>query len=104
VDALAPVAGALRGSALVLHPGPGIAFLSGTLDGAEPAAAAIAAARAALAPLGGGALVLSSAPAALRAGVDPWGPPPPALEVMRRLKHELDPEARLAPGRFVGGI
>jgi glycolate oxidase FAD binding subunit len=104
VDALAPVAGALRGGALVLHPGPGIAFLSGTLEGAEPAAAAIAAARAALAPLGGGALVLSCAPAALRAGVDPWGPPPPALEVMRRLKHELDPEARLAPGRFVGGI
>jgi glycolate dehydrogenase FAD-binding subunit len=102
--ALAPVVGALRGGALVLHPGPGVGFVSGALDGAERAAAAIEPARAALAPLGGGALVLSAAPADLRARTSPWGPPPPALEVMRRLKNELDPEARLAPGRFVGGI
>ena len=103
-EALAPLAGALRGGALLLHPGPGIAFVSGTLDGAERAAAAVESARAALAPLGGGALVLSAAPAELRARTNPWGPPPPALEVMRRLKQQLDPEARLAPGRFVGGI
>jgi glycolate oxidase FAD binding subunit len=103
-EALAPVAGALRGGALLLHPAPGIAFLSGSLDGAERAAAAIDAARAALAALAGGALVLCAAPAELRARASPWGPPPPAIEVMRRLKKELDPEARLAPGRFVGGI
>jgi glycolate dehydrogenase FAD-binding subunit len=102
--ALAPLVGALRGGALVLHPGPGVAFVSGSLDGAERAAAAIEPARAALAPLGGGALVLSAAPPDLRARTSPWGAPPPALEVMRRLKNELDPEARLAPGRFVGGI
>jgi glycolate dehydrogenase FAD-binding subunit len=103
-EALAPLTGALRGGALVLHPGPGIAFVSGSLDGAERAAAAIESARAALAPLAGGALVLAAAPAELRARASPWGPPPPAIEVMRRLKKELDPEARLAPGRFVGGI
>ncbi|HET7826996.1 MAG TPA: FAD-binding oxidoreductase [Anaeromyxobacter sp.] len=103
-DALAPVAGALRGGAIVLHPGPGIAFVSGSLDGADRAAAAIESARSALAPLAGGALVLSAAPAELRARTSPWGPPPQSLEVMRRLKKELDPEARLAPGRFVGGI
>jgi glycolate oxidase FAD binding subunit len=61
-------------------------------------------ARAALRPLGNGAVVLAAAPPALRARADVWGPPPAALEVMRRLKRELDPEARLAPGRFVGGI
>jgi glycolate oxidase FAD binding subunit len=103
-EALAPVVGALRGGALVLHPAPGIAFVSGSLDGADRAAEAIASARAALAPLAGGALVLSAAPAELRARTSPWGPPPAAIEVMRRLKKELDPEARLAPGRFVGGI
>ncbi len=103
-EALAPLVGALRGGALVLHPAPGIAFVSGTLDGVERAAAAVESARAALAPLGGGALVLSAAPAGLREHTSAWGPPPPALEVMRRLKRELDPEARLAPGRFVGGI
>jgi glycolate oxidase FAD binding subunit len=89
---------------LVLHPPAGIALVSGTLDAVEPTAAAIASARSALAPLGGGALVLAAAPASLRARASPWGAPPPALEVMRRLKRELDPEARLAPGRFVGGI
>jgi glycolate dehydrogenase FAD-binding subunit len=103
-EALAPVVGALRGGALVLHPAPGIAFVSGSLDGADRAAEAIASARAALAPLAGGALVLSAAPAELRARTSPWGPPPAAIEVMRRLKKELDPEGRLAPGRFVGGI
>ncbi|HEY6100685.1 MAG TPA: FAD-binding oxidoreductase [Anaeromyxobacter sp.] len=104
VEALGQIAGALRGGALVLHPGPGIAFLSGTLDGAARAAAAVASARAALGALGGGGLVLSAAPPELRAGTDVWGPPPGGIEVMRRLKKELDPEARLAPGRFVGGI
>ncbi len=104
VEALRPLAGALRGAALVLHPALGVAFVAGALDAAAPAAAAVDAARAALRPLGNGALVLAAAPPALRAMADPWGPPPSAIEVMRRLKRQLDPEARLAPGRFVGGI
>lgn len=104
VEALRPLAGALRGGALVLHPAIGLALAAGGLDDAPAAAAAIASARVALAPLGNGGLVLTAAPAALRALADPWGPPPSGLEVMRRLKRELDPEARLAPGRFVGGI
>jgi glycolate oxidase FAD binding subunit len=34
-----------------------------------------------------------------------WGPPDPgALALMRRVKDQFDPEHRLAPGRFVGGI
>jgi glycolate oxidase FAD binding subunit len=49
-------------------------------------------------------VVLTAAPPALRARADVWGAPPPALEVMRRLKRELDPDGRLAPGRFAGGI
>ncbi|MBV8997238.1 MAG: FAD-binding oxidoreductase, partial [Pseudonocardiales bacterium] len=38
-----------------------------------------------------------------KAALDVWGPVP-ALTLMRRLKDEFDPEHRLAPGRFVGGI
>lgn len=36
--------------------------------------------------------------------VDRWGPPPQAVALMRRLKVELDPHDRCAPGAFVGGI
>jgi glycolate oxidase FAD binding subunit len=104
VEALRPLAAALRGGAIVLHPALGIALVSGALDDDGRAAAAVEAARGALRPLGNGAVVLAAAPAALRARADVWGPPPPAIEVMRRLKRELDPDGRLAPGRFVGGI
>ena len=51
----------------------------------------------------GGSVVLLAAPAAVREAVDAWGPVP-GLELMRRLKRELDPGARLSPGRFVGGM
>jgi glycolate oxidase FAD binding subunit len=104
LDALAPLAAALGGEGPVLHPALGIALLSG--DAVDPiaAAAAVEHARARLRSLGNGALVLAAAPPALRARLDPWGPPPAGIEVMRRLKRELDPESRLSPGRFVGGI
>jgi glycolate oxidase FAD binding subunit len=45
------------------------------------------------------------APAGVRDAVDPWGPVHPgALALMRRVKDQFDPDHRLAPGRFVGGI
>jgi glycolate oxidase FAD binding subunit len=104
LGALGPLRAALSGGGLEVHPALGIALLAGDLGDAGAAAQAVASARAALRPLGNGGLVLAAAPPELRARADPWGPPPPAIEVMRRLKRELDPEARLAPGRFVGGI
>jgi glycolate oxidase FAD binding subunit len=51
----------------------------------------------------GGALVVLEAPPAVQAAVDTWGPVP-AIDLMRRVKDQFDPERRLAPGRFVGGI
>jgi glycolate oxidase FAD binding subunit len=51
----------------------------------------------------GGSVTVLTAPPEVRAAVDVWGPVP-GLELMRRLKDELDPGHRLSPGRFVGGI
>ena len=51
----------------------------------------------------GGALVVLDGPAEVKAAVDTWGPVP-AIDLMRRVKERFDPERRLAPGRFVGGI
>jgi glycolate oxidase FAD binding subunit len=35
--------------------------------------------------------------------VDVWGPVP-GLAVMRRIKERFDPDGRMNPGRFVGGL
>ena len=51
----------------------------------------------------GGAAVVLDAPAAVKQAVDLWGPVP-ALDLMRRVKDQFDPDRRLSPGRFVGGI
>jgi glycolate oxidase FAD binding subunit len=51
----------------------------------------------------GGSLVVVDGPPAVKQAVDVWGPVP-ALYLMRRVKEQFDPERRLAPGRFVGGI
>jgi len=51
----------------------------------------------------GGSAVVVDAPAAVKAAVDVWGPVP-AIDLMRRVKDQFDPDHRLAPGRFVGGI
>ena len=50
-----------------------------------------------------GTAVVVDAPAEVKAAVDVWGPIP-AIDLMRRVKDQFDPNHRLAPGRFVGGI
>jgi glycolate oxidase FAD binding subunit len=37
-------------------------------------------------------------------GIDPWGTPGDAFELMRSVKKQFDPKNTLNPGRFVGGI
>ena len=51
----------------------------------------------------GGTVVVLQAPGDLKADLDVWGPVG-GLELMRAVKAQFDPERRLAPGRFVGGI
>jgi len=85
--------------------------------GAAPAAVAefVRAVRAALAAADAGpaglaegppsraSVVVLHAPADVRAVIDVWGPVP-ALNLMRAVKDQFDPEHRMAPGRFAGGI
>ena len=50
-------------------------------------------------------VVVERAPRAVLDLVDPWGPIAAGpLALMRRTKDQFDPQHRLAPGRFVGGI
>jgi glycolate oxidase FAD binding subunit len=53
-------------------------------------------------PAAGSAVVLH-APEGVRAAIDVWGPVP-GLGLMRAIKDQFDPEHRMAPGRFAGGI
>jgi glycolate dehydrogenase FAD-binding subunit len=50
-----------------------------------------------------GSAVVVDAPAEVKQAVDVWGPVH-GLDLMRRVKDQFDPDHRLAPGRFVGGI
>ncbi len=51
----------------------------------------------------GGSAVVVDAPAAIKAAVEVWGPVA-AIDLMLRVKSQFDPDHRLAPGRYVGGI
>jgi glycolate oxidase FAD binding subunit len=81
------------------YPTLGLGFASGAAG--EGASALLADARAELVRHGG-SLVVQAAPADLR--VDRWGPPPPSFPIMERIKQNFDPDRRLNPGRFVGGL
>jgi len=81
----------------------GLGFAGGAVGDVAATTTAVTVARAALVAEGG-SLVVEAAPPGLRAAVDPWGPPPPSFAIMERLKRRFDPEGRLNPGRFVGGL
>jgi glycolate oxidase FAD binding subunit len=59
--------------------------------------------RQAIEPFDGTAVVVS-APEQSRATLDHWGRIGDSLALMRRVKRQFDPEGRLSPGRFVGGM
>ncbi len=54
-------------------------------------------------PPGRASAIVLGAPPAVRDTVDMWGPVP-SLALMRAVKDQFDPEHRMAPGRFAGGI
>ncbi len=82
----------------------GVLRVATAQDDPTPLARAVERLRAVVAEADG-SVVIEHGSAALRSSVDPWGPvPPPALELMRALKHTFDPDGTLNPGRFAGGI
>jgi glycolate oxidase FAD binding subunit len=88
---------ALRGSA-------GVGLLHAALPGenADEVARTVTALRRQASAWGGDVVVLDGPPAVKKA-VDVWGPVR-GLDLMRRVKDQFDPDNRLSPGRFVGGI
>ncbi|WP_369139325.1 FAD-binding oxidoreductase [Modestobacter versicolor] len=98
-------AAADAGVRLTLRGSGGAGVLYGALPADAPAGAVAAVVDRTRTVCGehGGALVVVEAPAPVLAAVDVWGPVP-AIDLMRRVKERFDPERRLAPGRFVGGI
>lgn len=52
----------------------------------------------------GGALVVAAGPDQFYQRFDPWGKPPPTVDLQRRLVAAFDPARILNPGRLPGGI
>lgn len=112
VESLLEALGALLVDGLetgtVIGPGyGGIRFLvwagqSGT-DDVDRVRGLVASLREQVARLEGRVIVESCSPK-IKAGLDVWGKVPGGLEVMRRLKREIDPKGIFNPGRFVEGI
>ncbi|HEX9162159.1 MAG TPA: FAD-binding oxidoreductase [Thermoanaerobaculia bacterium] len=104
VDAvLEPLLAALDRSSFAWYATLGLGFASGNASDMRAVVAALQAARSALVETGGW-LVIDAAPAEVRREVDAWGPKPGAFAIMEQLKLRFDPERRLNPGRFVGGL
>ena len=100
---LAPLLGSLGGRSFAWYATLGLGFVAGVPS--EATAAALASARSALAREGGWVVVEASPDSALDLrGLDPWGSTPEAFAVMRQLKQRFDPQGRLNPGCFVGGL
>jgi glycolate oxidase FAD binding subunit len=86
-------------ASLIAQPGAGVLHVRPLPGMAE---AVVARLRVSMAP--GGSVVVERAPAAEKASLDVWGPPPAGFALMRGLKASLDPRGILNPGRFVGDI
>jgi glycolate oxidase FAD binding subunit len=103
-DVLAPLRAAFGDCRVILYPTLGTAFVGGFSHDADAALAALQQARAVVESSGGNFVVLACEEPSLRERFDPFGTPPPSFPIMKRLKERFDPERRLNPGRFVGGL
>jgi glycolate oxidase FAD binding subunit len=95
-ETLAAIASRLPGAPLKAHAGSGVVWVGA--DDLE----SLEALRARIADYDAGVVVVR-APEKMKAAVDVWGPAR-GLAVMRRIKEQFDPDGRMSPGRFVGGM
>jgi glycolate oxidase FAD binding subunit len=100
-ETLAAITTEVPGARIRAHVGSGVVWVGTDADDL-PGITAVESLRAAVSGYDGQVVVVQ-APAGATRGLDVWGPVR-GLEIMRRLKERFDPDARMAPGRFVGGI
>ncbi len=99
--ALSAVLAALPvGSAVTASACTGVAYAAVP---AQVAVSALPGLRRVLSSYDGTAVVLR-APDDVRGQLDHWGPVGDALQLMGRVKDRFDPQRRMSPGRFVGGL
>ena len=88
---------------VLVYPSVGTFFVSGDVEDRPGVIYALMSARRFVEMLGG-TLVVTASPGSICDVVDPWGAPPPSFPLMRELKTRFDPDRRLHPGAFVGGL
>ena len=99
-----PLLDVLSEPVAISYPALGIVIVAGTPK-ARTTRNVLAAARADI-ERRGGSFVVEAQPdrGDLSLAMDPWGKPPPSFPLMRQLKARFDPQTRLAPSCFVGGL
>jgi glycolate oxidase FAD binding subunit len=102
-DVVPPLTDALSADQVIGYPTLGLGFVTGDVEDEAAFAQAVVRARGGLARTQG-SLVVQQLPVSARSKIDVWGSPPAALALMRRVKERFDPDNRLNPGRFVGGL
>jgi glycolate oxidase FAD binding subunit len=102
LSALGEVLATARGTGVQLRGSAGTGVVHGSVAEPERVPAAVERLRAVCTQHGGSVVVLDG-PAEVKQSVDLWGRVP-ALDLMRSVKDRFDPDHRLSPGRFVGGI
>jgi glycolate oxidase FAD binding subunit len=90
-----------RPAQIIAHPGTGTVWAQ-TIP--EPETRQWLLRLSALAQAHNGHAVVFAAPPECKEGIDVWGTPPAALNIMREIKKQFDPQGILSPGRFVAGL
>jgi glycolate oxidase FAD binding subunit len=101
---LVPLRAAFEDFRLVLYPSLGIVFLSGFPRDPSAFVLEVERARTRVESGGGHLVLLECADPVAHGRIDPFGTPPDSFPIMQRLKERFDPDRRLNPGRFVGGL
>jgi len=101
VAVLSQIEERLKGASALIHAGSGVGFL--VLDSAVTRSTQILEVRS-ICEAASGYLSLLQAPIAFKQQMEVWGYSGDAINLMKKIKQQFDPSARLSPHRFVGNI